>query len=155
MLQNRKARRSRQCQIIQPVQLFAEITAITPALTCKTRDAPSRQEHPERWPSGLRRTLGKRVCGKPYRGFESHSLRQQVIERIGSTWRGCNSDPNRWKQRWHRRSRRYRMTMPHMWKDRGRGFEITMTRTLVTITKPSGGSSAFLIQSYARIGLSQ
>src|SRR4051794_19588013 len=32
--------------------------------------------HPERWPSGLRRTLGKRVCGKPYRGFESHSLRQ-------------------------------------------------------------------------------
>lgn len=30
---------------------------------------------PERWPSGLRRTLGKRVCGKPYRGFESHSLR--------------------------------------------------------------------------------
>src|SRR5262249_13283200 len=27
------------------------------------------------WPSGLRRTLGKRVYGKPYRGFESHSLR--------------------------------------------------------------------------------
>src|SRR5947208_12024540 len=80
MLQNRKARRSRQCQIIQPVQLFAEITAITAALTCKTRDAPSREEHPERWPSGLRRTLGKRVCGKPYRGFESHSLRQQVID---------------------------------------------------------------------------
>src|SRR6266566_8186591 len=31
---------------------------------------------PEGWPSGLRRTLGKRVYGKPYRGFESHSLRQ-------------------------------------------------------------------------------
>src|SRR5262249_10172904 len=31
----------------------------------------------ERWPSGLRRTLGKRVYGKPYRGFESHSLRQR------------------------------------------------------------------------------
>src|SRR5262249_47926076 len=30
----------------------------------------------ERWPSGLRRTLGKRVYGKPYRGFESHLLRQ-------------------------------------------------------------------------------
>src|SRR5262245_66485638 len=30
---------------------------------------------PEGWPSGLRRTLGKRVYGKPYRGFESHSLR--------------------------------------------------------------------------------
>jgi hypothetical protein len=29
----------------------------------------------EGWPSGLRRTLGKRVYGKPYRGFESHSLR--------------------------------------------------------------------------------
>src|ERR1700733_5622123 len=30
----------------------------------------------EGWPSGLRRTLGKRVCVKAYRGFESHSLRQ-------------------------------------------------------------------------------
>jgi hypothetical protein len=36
---------------------------------------PFKTGHPERWPSGLRRTLGKRVCGKPYRGFESHSLR--------------------------------------------------------------------------------
>src|SRR5713226_6623923 len=80
MLQNRKARCSRRYQIIQPVQLFAEISAIAPALTCKTRHAPSREWHPERWPSGLRRTLGKRVCGKPYRGFESHSLRQQVID---------------------------------------------------------------------------
>jgi hypothetical protein len=33
----------------------------------------------ERWPSGLRRTLGKRVCGKPYRGFESHSLRHHTV----------------------------------------------------------------------------
>ncbi len=33
----------------------------------------------ERWPSGLRRTLGKRVCGQPYRGFESHSLRQFLL----------------------------------------------------------------------------
>jgi hypothetical protein len=30
----------------------------------------------ERWPSGLRRTLGKRVYFNEYRGFESHSLRQ-------------------------------------------------------------------------------
>ena len=30
----------------------------------------------ERWPSGLRRTLGKRVYPHRYRGFESHSLRQ-------------------------------------------------------------------------------
>ncbi len=37
---------------------------------------PFKTGHPERWPSGLRRTLGKRVCGKLYRGFESHSLRQ-------------------------------------------------------------------------------
>ncbi len=29
----------------------------------------------ERWPSGLRRTPGTRVYGKPYRGFESLSLR--------------------------------------------------------------------------------
>jgi hypothetical protein len=33
----------------------------------------------EGWPSGLRRTLGKRVYGKPYRGFESHSLRQTAV----------------------------------------------------------------------------
>ena len=32
----------------------------------------------EGWPSGLRRTLGKRVCVKAYRGFESHSLRQNA-----------------------------------------------------------------------------
>jgi hypothetical protein len=30
----------------------------------------------ERCPSGLRSTLGKRVYGKLYRGFESHPLRQ-------------------------------------------------------------------------------
>ena len=30
----------------------------------------------ERWPSGLRRTLGKCVKGKLFRGFESRSLRQ-------------------------------------------------------------------------------
>ena len=32
----------------------------------------------ERWPSGRRRTLGKRVCWKQYRGFESLPLRQEV-----------------------------------------------------------------------------
>ena len=32
----------------------------------------------EGWPSGLRRTLGKRVCVKAYRGFESHSLRHDI-----------------------------------------------------------------------------
>ena len=32
----------------------------------------------ERWPSGLRRTLGKRVYFNEYRGFESHSLRQDT-----------------------------------------------------------------------------
>src|SRR5262249_1039955 len=30
----------------------------------------------ESCPSGLRSTLGKRVCGKPYPGFESLTLRQ-------------------------------------------------------------------------------
>ena len=39
---------------------------------------PFRFSMPEGWPSGLRRTLGKRVYGKPYRGFESHSLRQAL-----------------------------------------------------------------------------
>ena len=45
---------------------------------------PFKTGHPERWPSGLRRTLGKRVCGKPYRGFESHSLRQLAQGRVFS-----------------------------------------------------------------------
>lgn len=37
----------------------------------------------ERWPSGLRRSLGKRVYGKPYRGFESLPLRQSAaLKRI-------------------------------------------------------------------------
>jgi hypothetical protein len=44
---------------------------------------PFKTGHPERWPSGLRRTLGKRVCGKPYRGFESHSLRQHALKSRG------------------------------------------------------------------------
>jgi hypothetical protein len=39
----------------------------------------------EGWPSGLRRTLGKRVYGKPYRGFESHSLRQPTVRHRPST----------------------------------------------------------------------
>jgi hypothetical protein len=42
--------------------------------TILPRPAP-RTAFLEGWPSGLRRTLGKRVYGKPYRGFESHSLR--------------------------------------------------------------------------------
>jgi hypothetical protein len=43
--------------------------------------APRASPRPEGWPSGLRRTLGKRVYGKPYRGFESHSLRQLQLSK--------------------------------------------------------------------------
>src|SRR5262249_62293160 len=43
----------------------------------------------EGWPSGLRRTLGKRVYGKPYRGFESHSLRQRPLSPTTSTKSAC------------------------------------------------------------------
>jgi hypothetical protein len=46
----------------------------------QNQSCPFKRGPPERWPSGLRRTLGKRVCGKPYRGFESHSLRQLASE---------------------------------------------------------------------------
>ena len=38
----------------------------------------------ERWPSGLRRPLGKRVYGKPYRGFESLPLRHVLSETLFS-----------------------------------------------------------------------
>ena len=95
MLQNPERTTLRQYQIIQPIQLFAEISAMTLALTCKTRHAPSREEHPERWPSGLRRTLGKRVCGKLYRGFESHSLRHPYsAPRFLHRWMGRKSPVN-------------------------------------------------------------
>src|SRR5436190_7447399 len=43
---------------------------------------PFRFSMPEGWPSGLRRTLGKRVYGKPYRGFESHSLRHRTTKSL-------------------------------------------------------------------------
>src|SRR3979411_3510460 len=43
---------------------------------------PFKTGHPESGPRGVRRTLGKRVCGKPYRGFESHSLRQLGRSRV-------------------------------------------------------------------------
>ena len=45
----------------------------------QNQSCPFKRGPPERWPSGLRRTLGKRVCGKPYRGFESHSLRHYTV----------------------------------------------------------------------------
>jgi hypothetical protein len=67
-----------------------EIRPPSDARTCVYRTSPHRchpgprryiarfREKPEGWPSGLRRTLGKRVYGKPYRGFESHSLRHEL-----------------------------------------------------------------------------
>ena len=61
--------------IIFQIQYLTENSPDFPAISCKIIGSPSREGAPERWPSGLRRTLGKRVCGKPYRGFESHSLR--------------------------------------------------------------------------------
>src|SRR5262249_18153612 len=47
----------------------------------------------EGWPSGLRRTLGKRVCGKPYRGFESHSLRHLDVRLRSLTFRNLAKYP--------------------------------------------------------------
>lgn len=45
------------------------------------RFGPAQKEiEMERWPSGLRRTLGKRVYGKLYRGFESLPLRQAGLQ---------------------------------------------------------------------------
>lgn len=67
-----------------------EISRARPALPCKIRLSPSREGLPERWPSGLRRTLGKRVCGKPYRGFESHSLRHRAIWHAKLRFRALN-----------------------------------------------------------------
>jgi hypothetical protein len=43
----------------------------------RLRSSQSKRE-PEGWPSGRRRTPGKCVCGKPYRGFESRPLRHDL-----------------------------------------------------------------------------
>src|SRR5262249_53772165 len=53
----------------------AQMAECGPPLIDKSRVDESRAV-PERWPSGSRRTLGKRVYLNGYRGFESHSLRQ-------------------------------------------------------------------------------
>ncbi len=45
------------------------------------------QSKTEGWPSGRRRTLGKRVCGQPYRGFESLPFRHDKFSATG--WRFC------------------------------------------------------------------
>src|ERR1043165_188115 len=57
----------------------------------QNQSCPFKRGLPERWPSGLRRTLGKRVCGKPYRGFESHSLRHDEYSRVISNTSGLGS----------------------------------------------------------------
>ena len=44
----------------------------------------SHSSQAERWPSGLRRTLGKRVYFNEYRGFESHSLRHCTEQLAGA-----------------------------------------------------------------------
>ena len=59
----------------------------------------NKTDHPrERWPSGLRRTLGKRVYFNEYRGFESHSLRHKMfiinrligrLELLSRSWQIC------------------------------------------------------------------
>src|ERR671935_1426479 len=54
----------------------------TPVCRSTARGYIEGRKHAEGWPSGLRRTLGKRVYGKPYRGFESHSLRHVGLFRI-------------------------------------------------------------------------
>src|ERR687888_1118335 len=51
----------------------------TPVCRSTARGYIEGRKRAEGWPSGLRRTLGKRVYGKPYRGFESHSLRQHEL----------------------------------------------------------------------------
>ena len=47
----------------------------------------------ERCPSGLRSTLGKRVCVDAYRGFESHPLRQPFHIDAVPTVVPCRGDP--------------------------------------------------------------
>jgi hypothetical protein len=44
----------------------------------------------ERCPSGRRSTLGKRVCGLPYRGFESRPLRFMLLYERQAVF-GCDT----------------------------------------------------------------
>src|SRR5207302_5838383 len=74
-----------------------------------------------------RRTAMEHYAGIPAHNDARSCGLSRPIHR--PTWRGCDSDTKRWKQRWHKKSRRYRMTMPHTCKVRGRGYEVTMKRT--------------------------
>ena len=60
----------------------------------QNQSCPFKRGPPERWPSGLRRTLGKRVCGKPYRGFESHSLRHISLKLL-AFFKNFDTNPRR------------------------------------------------------------
>ena len=62
-------------RIVETIQSVGEMFADRGRAPLQNSPCTFKTGAPERWPSGLRRTLGKRVCGKPYRGFESHSLR--------------------------------------------------------------------------------
>ncbi len=63
----------------------------------------------ERWPSGLRRTLGKRVCVKAYPGFESLSLRHYPsVPGINRRRRSCRLKPVDRRYRGDRRGNRCR-----------------------------------------------
>src|SRR5207248_8635804 len=81
-----------------------------PYSPCKKPHAPSRAGSAERWPSGLRRTLGKRVCGKLYRGFESHSLRHLLVLPHSPPFERCPSLGNNKRSR---RSRLFAVDRPH------------------------------------------
>src|SRR3546814_5214227 len=76
----------------------------------------------ERWPSGLRRTPGTRVGGKPPRGFESLPLRQPSLFELRLAYaskraearleRGCPPKP--WRRRAETRSRRRKIGRAHV-----------------------------------------
>ena len=79
--QPRQASYWKSAEITLYIQSIGEISETSARAPLPNPSCPFKRGHPERWPSGLRRTLGKRVCGKPYRGFESHSLRQPNSDR--------------------------------------------------------------------------
>jgi hypothetical protein len=62
-------------KIANAIQSVMELNGAACRTPLQKTSCPFKRGPSERWPSGLRRTLGKRVCGKLYRGFESHSLR--------------------------------------------------------------------------------
>ena len=103
---------------------------------CNTRRRTTRDE--DRWPSGLRRTPGKRVGGQPSRGFESLPVRRGDMD--GGA---CRRAPPLYSRA---------MQSQHTLLD-ARAFDRTLTRMANEILELNAGTDALVLVGIQRRGV--